>query len=412
MRKSKANSSQAPTLHISGLDLCVRHLEERPKDSEQIFYFILIENMYMLTLVLGHLEVRRLVLLLMDNIKDNVESEVSAFRIQDDQLAFIFDSIPAKSFIEIDALIRKTTREFGTKSLLNKNFHIAANMCYFTIKNETPEEILDKAFSTVMNPRENAIFSANDEQAELQKKSQTEMQLANEINSALSSESLKFAYQPIIETKTGKISHYECLLRIADKDGKLESAGSFIPIAEKMGFIDSIDIKTLGMAIDALNEYEDVHLALNISNLTIGNKQWIKTFFEKITPSCASRLIVEITETAAAYNLTETAYFIDTIQEAGVSVALDDFGSGYTSFRQIKALSFDMIKIDGSLIKDLQNNRHNQLLIRSLVSFISGLGLKTVAEHVNSGSDAKLLMEYGVDYMQGNYFGKPVKTIK
>lgn len=86
-------------------------------------------------------------------------------------------------------------------------------------------------------------------------------------------------------------------------------------------------------------------------------------------------------------------------------MALDDFGSGYTSFRQIRALSLDYVKIDGSLIHDLANNTHNSLLVESLMKFLKGLGLLTIAEHVDGGDTAKLLIKYGIDYMQGNYFG-------
>jgi EAL domain-containing protein (putative c-di-GMP-specific phosphodiesterase class I) len=117
-------------------------------------------------------------------------------------------------------------------------------------------------------------------------------------------------------------------------------------------------------------------------------------------------MIIEITETTALRDLKETAYFIATLQDTGCMFALDDFGSGYTSFRQIRALSFDFIKIDGSLISDIATNEHNRLLVKSLLEYMKGLKVKTVAEFVETGETAKILMDYGIDYMQGNYFGK------
>jgi EAL domain-containing protein (putative c-di-GMP-specific phosphodiesterase class I) len=155
----------------------------------------------------------------------------------------------------------------------------------------------------------------------------------------------------------------------------------------------------------------NISLAVNISHLTIGNREWLKTFFAEVTPDLANRLIIEITETAANRSLRDTAYFIATLQEAGCQVALDDFGSGHTSYRQVRSLSIDMIKIDGSLIADIETNSHNQILVSALVKYFKEYGLKIVAEHVDSGACAKLLMDYGVDYMQGHYFGKASEVI-
>ncbi|MCB2082008.1 MAG: EAL domain-containing protein, partial [Rickettsiales bacterium] len=120
----------------------------------------------------------------------------------------------------------------------------------------------------------------------------------------------------------------------------------------------------------------------------------------------ARRLVVEITETAAQRDLRQTAYFVAALQSLGCKVALDDFGAGYTSFRQLKSLSVDIVKIDGSYIRNLTANSENQLFIKTLLDFNHSYGLKTVAECVESGDVAKMLMDMHVDYMQGYYFGK------
>ena len=119
------------------------------------------------------------------------------------------------------------------------------------------------------------------------------------------------------------------------------------------------------------------------------------------------RLIVEITETATQLDMRRTAYFVATIQSLGGLVALDDFGSGYTSFRQLKSLSVDMVKIDGAFVRDLVDNADNRFFVKTLLDFTNGFGLKAVAEFVETGEIAKMLMELGVEYMQGYYFGKP-----
>ena len=101
------------------------------------------------------------------------------------------------------------------------------------------------------------------------------------------------------------------------------------------------------------------------------------------------------------------AFFVASLQSMGCQVALDDFGSGYTSFRQLKALSVDMVKIDGIFIKDLVHSADNQFFVKTLLDFTHGFGLSTVAEFVENGEITKILLDMGVDYMQGYYFGKP-----
>ena len=152
-----------------------------------------------------------------------------------------------------------------------------------------------------------------------------------------------------------------------------------------------------------------VVLAFNVSNLTTENPMWLDAISQalKETPDIAPRLIVEITETAIHRDLRRTAYFVASLQSMGCQVALDDFGSGYTSFRQLKALSVDMVKIDGMFIKDLARNADNRFFVKILLDFAQGFGLSTVAEFVETGEVTKILMEMGIDYMQGYYFGKP-----
>ena len=281
--------------------------------------------------------------------------------------------------------------------------HISSLVDFVEIDNGTlnAEEIFSQLCAGARNQN---LFEEEDAAASAEQ-SRVEMALANQVYRALDNNNLQLAFQPIIEAKSGKLHSHECLLRIVDENGNSSSAGSFIHIAEKMGIIENIDLRVLDMVLDKLEENRDIKLSFNISNLTIGNPSWSKRFFERVKPQIAQRLTVEITETAAMLDLRNTAYFMASLQETGVQVALDDFGSGYTSFRQIRSLSLDYVKIDGSLIKDITTNHHNQLLVKSLLEFLKGLKLKTVAEFVDGGDTAKFLIDAGIDYMQGNYFG-------
>ena len=236
-----------------------------------------------------------------------------------------------------------------------------------------------------------------------------EMGLANFLGQAVQENRIRLAYQPVIDAKTGATTHYEALLRLFGEDGKIGSAGALIPIAERMGFVPMIDQLVLRKVLTEMRAHPTLHLAVNVSNLTTLDAGWMTLLTESVDadPSLAPRLTVEITETAVHNDLKHSARFCAEVQSLGCMVALDDFGSGYTSFRQLQALSIDYVKIDGAFIRDLTDNADSRLFVKTMLDFIRGFGLKSVAEFVETGEIAKMLMELGVDYLQGYYFGKP-----
>lgn len=237
-----------------------------------------------------------------------------------------------------------------------------------------------------------------------------EMGIANILGQAMKENRLRLAYQPVIDSKSGEVAHYEALLRLYSEEGKISSAGMLIPVAERMGLMPMIDKIVLEKVVAELRNDKHVQLALNVSNLTTQDPSWLAMLKQATdeTPEIGPRLIVEITETAMHRDLKHMAFFCAEVQMTGALIALDDFGSGYTSFRQLKMLSLDMVKIDGSFIRDLTDNADSRFFVKMLLDFTRGFGLKSVAEFVENGEIAKMLMELGVDQLQGYYFGKPM----
>ncbi len=271
-----------------------------------------------------------------------------------------------------------------------------------------PEETLGRALvSLTESPTD---FTSKNDISGADKRE--EMSMANYLGQAITENRFRLAYQPVIDSHTGQVAHYEALLRLFGDDGRISSAGALIPVAERMGFIPTIDQLVLKRVIEELRQDAQVNLAVNVSNLTTLDANWMATLTEAMdaTPEIAPRLTVEITETAVHGDLKHSARFCAEVQALGCLVALDDFGSGYTSFRQLQALSIDFVKIDGAFIRDLTDNADSRLFVKTMLDFIRGFGLKSVAEFVENGEIAKMLMELGVDYLQGYYFGKPSNT--
>jgi EAL domain-containing protein (putative c-di-GMP-specific phosphodiesterase class I)/GGDEF domain-containing protein len=240
--------------------------------------------------------------------------------------------------------------------------------------------------------------------------SQNYMELAAYFQRAALEERLRLAFQPIVDSKTGKVKNYECLLRILTKDGDIISAGPFIPIAESMGFIDQIDSIVLGMVVEELKKSPKIELGVNISNLSIENSSWLRKAKQLLSdPAVANRLTIEITETGMHKDLDQVAAFVEEMQALGCLIAIDDFGTGYTSFQQIKVINVDIIKIDGIFIRDIVNNPDSKLFVKTMLNFARGFGIKAVAEYVENSETAKALMELEIDYMQGHYFSPAVQ---
>lgn len=235
------------------------------------------------------------------------------------------------------------------------------------------------------------------------------MKLAAYFQDAICDKRLSLAFQPIIDARTNEVVLYESLLRVITKKGDLSSAAPFIAIAENSGFIDIVDELVFDMVTAELFKVPEVCLGMNVSSAAADNPAWINKAKKILkNPSIASRLVVEITETRAHRDLNKLHYFVSLLQGMGCRVALDDFGSGYTAFKQLEYLRVDIIKIDGVFVKDMIINHDNQFFVQMMLNCAKAFNMKSVAEFVESEEVARMLVKLGVDYMQGNYFGPAV----
>jgi len=235
------------------------------------------------------------------------------------------------------------------------------------------------------------------------------LSVAARVEAALRQDRLLFAFQPVVCAATGKIDYFECLLRMRDEEGGIVSGGEFITIVEELGWIGLIDRYVLEKTVRELAADPEVRLGFNISGITAGDQPWLRslTALLRHRRDIARRLVVEITETAALGDIAESARFVDTLRHAGCRVALDDFGAGHTSLRHLQILPVDIVKIDGSLVRNLTSRPQTRIFLRHLLGLIKGFGSTTVAECVENAEDAALLRADGIGYLQGRHFGRP-----
>ncbi len=229
------------------------------------------------------------------------------------------------------------------------------------------------------------------------------------LHAALRHDRLLFAFQPVVCAATGTIDYFECLLRMRDENGEIATGAEFIATVEHLGLIGLVDRIVLDKAVQELDTHPEVRLGFNVSGLTACDRPWLRSLMSilRSRPELARRIIIEITETAALYDIEETVRFVDTLRHAGCRVALDDFGAGHTTLRHLQTLAVDTVKIDGSFIQNLAHSPENRVFLRHLLGLTKGFGLSTVAECVESAEDAELLRAEGIAYLQGYHIGRP-----
>ncbi|MCU0731676.1 MAG: GGDEF and EAL domain-containing protein [Hyphomonas sp.] len=277
---------------------------------------------------------------------------------------------------------------------------------------QTVHQALSCALQALEKAKQNRLenFVAFTPNPAVESTRQRNIAMVDDVISALEAGRMSLALQPMIGAKSRRPEIYECLLRMERPNGDMVSAGQFIEAAEQLGLSRLIDKRTLEMSIVLLKQHPDITLSVNVSSLTANEPDWIATL-RRLTaddPSLTQRMIVEITETSVIIDMNMMKIFVDTLREMGCRIAIDDFGAGYTSFKNLKALKVDMVKIDGAFVKDVMSEKADQAFIGTMVDLARNFGLKTVAEWVGDEASAQFLADAGIDYLQGFYFGQPI----
>jgi len=257
------------------------------------------------------------------------------------------------------------------------------------------------------------IYQSNDKEVAMRI---GEMQWISSINRALEENRFCLYYQPIVPTIPSiGATHFEILLRMSDAEGQIIPPMAFLPAAERYQLMPKIDRWVLSETIRAIADgrlnqnYKPVMVSINLSGQTLGDDSFLDFANAIIKKSKISPklLCFEITETAAITNLYAANQFITTLRNIGCSFSLDDFGSGLSSFGYLKTLSVDYLKIDGHFIRHLLEDSINQTIVESIQHIGSNLGLKTVAEYVETPEVLEELKNIGIDYVQGFAIAEP-----
>ena len=273
----------------------------------------------------------------------------------------------------------------------------------------TTEEILWRSQDALdqARSRRHGSFMAYKPDIKREEQRQSNLRATDEIIAALNERRIGLAYEPIVHAASRKVMFYEGLMRVVRADGSMAHANEIIPVAERVGLVRLLDHRVMQNVIGEMRTAPNVKVSVNVSPSSTNDPSWWNGLAAVLRahPGCAERLTIEITETTAIRNIDEARNFVSRVKDLGCRIAIDDFGAGQTSFRNLRKLGADILKIDGSFVQNVSRSEDDRAFVQTMLDLARRLKLETVAEWVQDENTAHLLSTWGCDYLQGELFG-------
>jgi diguanylate cyclase (GGDEF)-like protein len=273
----------------------------------------------------------------------------------------------------------------------------------------TADDVLARAQEALgrAKAKRRGSFQAYRPSVEREAQRRENVRATDEIVAALNERRISLAFEPVARTGSREIAFYECLMRVQRPDGTLLPANKVVPAAERLGLVRLLDHRVLELVVNELIAAPDLCASINVSPHSTTDPDWWAGLDAHLRtrPGVAERLIVEITETAAIHDVDETRGFVARVKDLGCRLAIDDFGAGYTSFRNLRKLGVDIVKVEGAFVQNILQSEDDRAFVETLIALASRLGLATVAEWVQDEEVAAALAGCGCDYLQGQLIG-------
>ena len=252
------------------------------------------------------------------------------------------------------------------------------------------------------------ICNANDFSIKDQIEAKKNLDVIKMVKKALDEYKILSYFQPIINNKTQEVEKYESLVRLIDDDSKVISPFEFLGASKRGSYYNKITTRVLENSFEILKSIR-TELSINLSTLDIERKEMRELIYMLLenNKKDRNRLVFELLEDERVKDFSSVTGFIKKVKSMGVSIAIDDFGAGYSNFERLLEFEPDLLKIDGSLIKNIITDKYSQNIVETIVAFTKRQNIKTIAEYVENEEIFDYLNNLGVDYSQGYYFGKP-----
>lgn len=333
------------------------------------------------------------------------EMKLKPYRIGGDEFAFRLkgESSHVEFQHEIELLLSLLSEKLFMIS--DETVHVRATVG-IAIDSDKPLIHADVALNKARSAK--LPYSVYDQSEGIEQQYQANIAMSAQIRQALIEHRIVCQYQPIVSCSSGKIEKFETLVRIQNEDGSLIPPYDFLPIAQKTKLYHHITQEVVYQACHLFAARHE-QFSINLSSSDMLDLRTVTTIENILRQTgTANRVIFEILESEGIENFDEVASFISRMKELGVRFAIDDFGTGYSNFENILKLNVDILKIDGSLIKAINENPRNRIVVEAIIDFAHRIEIDTVAEFVASEEILQKVTDLGITYAQGFHTGKPL----
>lgn len=342
-------------------------------------------------------------------LKDIIPTDNAVYRLHSDEFSYICDK--NINIEEFKAFASVLSEKISHKSFkINSNGEVSLSATFgISYGHETLLENADIALKIAKKSKRD--FLVYDETMYMAKEYEKNLEWTKRLKRAIEEDMIVPLFQPIVDTKTQKIVKYEALMRIIDDNGTYIAPIHFLELAKKNKLYHQL---TKTIIEKTFQKFQDLpySVSINISVEDILNKDVNRFILNKLKESSISKKIVfEIIESEGIENFNQVLEFIKSVKSYGAKVSIDDFGTGYSNFDYLMKLKVDYIKIDGSMIKNIDTDENSQIITKTIVNFAKNMGIKTIAEFVCSKNVFIKVQELEVDFSQGYYFGEPTDKI-
>jgi diguanylate cyclase (GGDEF)-like protein len=387
-------------------------------DNEGSLLYIDIDRFNIINDLEGYDAGDRLLVEVVDLIRGILKGDEYLARIGSDEFCVYLESNIRKDVLQVAERLRKCLEDHRfVAGAVCYRVSVSIGIAFFeaAAKISHPTQLIAQAHQAcyvAKNNGRNMIWIYNHKDLALQKRQQ-DIHWVPLIREALAERKIFLVFQPVVRVSDGLITHYEALLRLNGKDNQVFLPGEFIPIAERTGMMQRLDLWVVENAIDFLASLPEhqAHIALtvNLSGMAFQDRALLPLIKQKLEMTWLdpARVTFEITETTVVENWQQAQEMIEKIRALGCHFSLDDFGSGFSSFHYIKNFPVDYLKIDGQFIRNMLDNETDRVLVKAMIEIGRKLGKRTIAEYVENPEVLKLLKEMGVDYVQGYLTGRP-----
>ncbi len=333
------------------------------------------------------------------------------YRINGDEFAVLLVENDQKIFRNFRDKIKRMIHNLEKKVFTIKGYEVVVRINVGVAEGKSDEIYMQSHVALKEAKTHNKAVMFYEINESLKAKTRQNLQVIQKIRAAIENDRIVPFFQGIYDNKLHKITKYEVLMRLQEEDGSYLSPYYFLDQAKKTRLYEKLTKMMIHKSFEYLKDF-DVDFSINLTKGDILSSSVKECLYENIKKyQCAHRVILEIVESEGIENFGEITAFIHEVKKLGCRIAIDDFGTGYSNFAYLVKLEVDFIKIDGSLIKDIDTNEISAMTVETMILFAKKMGYGIVAEFVDRMSVQEKLQSLSVDYSQGYLFSKPSPII-